>query len=120
MNFAGNFCKACSLDFTNLIKLSSMQGVYYYFYQLLRNEAEARAQKSKKRGNADASVGMLTSLVIAALAGYKFLLLLTLQVVSCLHLSSRILILHFLLEIYIVFTFVFGGALSHLLQHQNA
>jgi hypothetical protein len=82
MNFAGNFCKACSLDFTNLIKLSSMQGVYYYFYQLLRNEAEARAQKSKKRGNADASVGMLTSLVIAALAGYKFLLLLTLQVVS--------------------------------------
>lgn len=53
-----------------------MQGVYYYFYQLLKNEAEARAQKSKKLGNADASVGMLTSLVIAAVAGYKFLSLL--------------------------------------------
>jgi adenine nucleotide transporter 17 len=59
----------------SLLGTAISQGVYYYFYQLLRNEAEARAQKSKKRGNADASVGMLTSLVIAALAGCANVLL---------------------------------------------
>lgn len=47
--------------------------MYYYFYQLLKNEAEAQARRSRKLGNADASVGMLTSLVTAALAGYKFI-----------------------------------------------
>jgi hypothetical protein len=57
-----------------------MQGVYYYFYQLLKNEAEARARNSVKLGNAGASVGMLTSLVIAALAGYNFKSHSTLQV----------------------------------------
>ena len=66
----------------NLNKLLTMQGVYYYFYQLLRNEAEDRAQKSKKLGHGDGTVGMLTSLVVASLAGYKFLLLLLLQVVT--------------------------------------
>ena len=65
-----------------------MQGVYYYFYQLLKNEAEAQARKSVKLGNADASVGMLTSLVIAALAGYKLTSHSTLQVISNLRFSS--------------------------------
>jgi len=60
-----------------------MQGVYYYFYQLLKNEAEAQARRSKKLGNADASVGMLTSLVIAALAGYKYISQSTLNVYAC-------------------------------------
>lgn len=66
-----------------------MQGVYYYFYQLLRNEAEARAQRSKKLGNVGASVGMLASLIIASLAGYKFSSLLY-KLFPYLHLASRI------------------------------
>ncbi|KAG0565793.1 hypothetical protein KC19_7G015100 [Ceratodon purpureus] len=59
----------------SLLGTACSQGVYYYFYQLLKNEAEARARKSVKLGNADASVGMLTSLVIAAMAGCANVLL---------------------------------------------
>ncbi|KAG0558065.1 hypothetical protein KC19_10G002000 [Ceratodon purpureus] len=59
----------------SLLGTAFLQGAYYYFYQLLRNEAEARAQKSKKLGYADASVGMLTSLVIATVAGCANVLL---------------------------------------------
>ena len=47
-----------------------MQGVYYYFYQLFKTEAESRSQKLLKRGTGDGTVGMFTSLFIAALAGY--------------------------------------------------
>lgn len=59
----------------SLLGTACSQGVYYYFYQLLKNEAEARARNSVKLGNAGASVGMLTSLVIAALAGCANVLL---------------------------------------------
>ena len=47
-----------------------VQGVYYYFYQNFKNEAEARALRAKKLGKGDGTVGMFTSLFIAALAGY--------------------------------------------------
>ena len=46
-----------------------VQGVYYYFYQIFRNRAEAAALKQKKIGIGDGSVGMLSSLFIAALSG---------------------------------------------------
>lgn len=48
------------------------QGVYYYFYQIFRNRAELEAIQQKKRGIGDGSVGMFTSLVVAALSGYLF------------------------------------------------
>lgn len=49
--------------------ISMIQGVYYYFYQIFRNNAEVAALEHKKRGIGDGSVGMLSSLVVAALAG---------------------------------------------------
>ncbi|KAL3690275.1 hypothetical protein R1sor_016584 [Riccia sorocarpa] len=53
----------------SLIGTAASQGVYYYFYQLFKNDAEARAIRRKKRGLGDGSVGMFGSLFIAALAG---------------------------------------------------
>ncbi len=47
-----------------------VQGVYYYFYQVFRNQAEKLALRRKKRGKGDGTVGMFGSLVVAALAGY--------------------------------------------------
>lgn len=46
-----------------------IQGVYYYFYQIFRNKAEAIAVDRRKRGLGDGSVGMLSSLVVAAISG---------------------------------------------------
>ena len=46
-----------------------VQGVYYYFYQIFRNKAEAAALEHKKQGIGDGSVGMLSSLMVAALSG---------------------------------------------------
>lgn len=46
------------------------QGVYYYFYQIFRNKAEVAALERSKMGIGDGSVGMLSSLVVAALSGY--------------------------------------------------
>uniref|UniRef100_M4DKL1 Peroxisomal nicotinamide adenine dinucleotide carrier n=1 Tax=Brassica campestris TaxID=3711 RepID=M4DKL1_BRACM len=45
------------------------QGVYYYFYQVFRNQAEAAALQQSKIGFGDGSVGMFSSLLVAALAG---------------------------------------------------
>ncbi|BBN19526.1 solute carrier family 25 (peroxisomal adenine nucleotide transporter), member 17 [Marchantia polymorpha subsp. ruderalis] len=53
----------------SLIGTACSQGVYYYFYQLFKNEAEARSIRRKQRGVGDGSVGMFTSLIVAALAG---------------------------------------------------
>ncbi|KAJ0564443.1 putative NAD/FAD transporter SLC25A32 [Helianthus annuus] len=47
-----------------------LQGVYYYFYQIFRSKAEAAALKLKKEGSGDGSVGMLSSLMVAAMSGY--------------------------------------------------
>lgn len=46
-----------------------LQGVYYYFYQILRNKAEVAALEHRKKGIGDGSVGMFSSLVVAALSG---------------------------------------------------
>lgn len=65
------------LKYTICIKLSGsyiiatliLQGVYYYFYQIFRNKAEAAALERKRRNIGDGSVGMLSSLLVAAMAG---------------------------------------------------
>uniref|UniRef100_A0A2P2NJ37 Peroxisomal nicotinamide adenine dinucleotide carrier-like n=1 Tax=Rhizophora mucronata TaxID=61149 RepID=A0A2P2NJ37_RHIMU len=48
---------------------AASQGVYYYFYQIFRNKFEAAALEHMKKGIGDGSVGMLSSLIVAALAG---------------------------------------------------
>ncbi|XP_020211617.1 peroxisomal nicotinamide adenine dinucleotide carrier [Cajanus cajan] len=53
----------------SLVGTAASQGVYYYFYQIFRNKAEAAALNQKKMGISDGSVGMLSSLLVAALSG---------------------------------------------------
>ncbi|XP_031255625.1 peroxisomal nicotinamide adenine dinucleotide carrier [Pistacia vera] len=53
----------------SLVGTAASQGVYYYFYQIFRNRAEAKALEHKRKGFGDGSVGMFSSLVVAALAG---------------------------------------------------
>ncbi|XP_033146501.1 peroxisomal nicotinamide adenine dinucleotide carrier isoform X2 [Brassica rapa] len=57
----------------SLAGTAASQGVYYYFYQVFRNQAEAAALQQSKIGFGDGSVGMFSSLLVAALAGYKWL-----------------------------------------------
>ncbi|XAR65902.1 hypothetical protein NMG60_11011898 [Bertholletia excelsa] len=53
----------------SLVGTAASQGVYYYFYQIFRSRAESAAREHKKRGIGDGSVGMFSSLVVAALSG---------------------------------------------------
>ncbi|EEF35485.1 peroxisomal nicotinamide adenine dinucleotide carrier [Ricinus communis] len=53
----------------SLVGTAASQGVYYYFYQIFRDKAEAIALEHKRKGIGDGSVGMFSSLVVAALAG---------------------------------------------------
>ncbi|VVB02804.1 unnamed protein product [Arabis nemorensis] len=53
----------------SLAGTAASQGVYYYFYQVFRNQAEAAALAQRKKGLGDGSVGMFSSLLVAALAG---------------------------------------------------
>ncbi|XP_059666378.1 peroxisomal nicotinamide adenine dinucleotide carrier-like [Cornus florida] len=53
----------------SLVGTAASQGVYYYFYQIFRNKAEATAFDRKRKGFGDGSVGMFSSLVVAALSG---------------------------------------------------
>ncbi|KAK4436541.1 Peroxisomal nicotinamide adenine dinucleotide carrier [Sesamum alatum] len=53
----------------SLVGTAASQGVYYYFYQIFRNKAEVTALEQRKKGIGDGSVGMLSSLVVAALSG---------------------------------------------------
>ncbi|XP_028795984.1 peroxisomal nicotinamide adenine dinucleotide carrier isoform X1 [Neltuma alba] len=53
----------------SLVGTAASQGVYYYFYQVFRSKAEAAALEQKKIGIGDGSVGMLPSLLVAALSG---------------------------------------------------
>lgn len=53
----------------SLVGTAASQGVYYYFYQLFKDEAEAIALKRKKGGLGDGSTGMFSALIVAALAG---------------------------------------------------
>ena len=54
----------------NLISSITLQGVYYYFYQLFKDEAEAIAMRRKKRGFGDGTTGMFSALIVAAISGY--------------------------------------------------
>lgn len=53
----------------SLLGTAASQGVYYYFYQVFKNKAEAIAAANKKKGQGNGSVGMFSWLVVAALAG---------------------------------------------------
>lgn len=53
----------------SLVGTAASQGVYYYFYQIFRDKAEAVARERKRKGFGDGSVGMFSSLVVAALSG---------------------------------------------------
>ncbi|XP_076882398.1 peroxisomal nicotinamide adenine dinucleotide carrier-like isoform X1 [Bidens hawaiensis] len=53
----------------SLVGTACSQGVYYYFYQIFRSKAEATALRRKKEGSGDGSVGMLSSLMVAAMSG---------------------------------------------------
>ncbi|GAY49392.1 hypothetical protein CUMW_118750 [Citrus unshiu] len=53
----------------SLVGTAASQGIYYYFYQLFKNKAEAFAVARKARGRGDGSVGMFSWLIVAALAG---------------------------------------------------
>ncbi|CAI0443525.1 unnamed protein product [Linum tenue] len=50
-------------------RLLLQKGVYYYFYQIFRDRAQAKALKRQRKGFGDGSIGMFSSLVVAALAG---------------------------------------------------
>ncbi|CDP14058.1 unnamed protein product [Coffea canephora] len=53
----------------SLVGTAASQGVYYYFYQIFRSKAEAAALQRRRNGVGDGSVGMFSSLVVAALSG---------------------------------------------------
>ncbi|KAK2983241.1 hypothetical protein RJ640_023361 [Escallonia rubra] len=53
----------------SLVGTAASQGVYYYFYQIFRNKAVATALERKRRGIGDGSVGMFSSLLVAAFSG---------------------------------------------------
>lgn len=54
---------------TSLVGTAASQGVYYYFYQIFRTKAEITALERRKRGLGDGTVGMFSSLMVAALSG---------------------------------------------------
>ncbi|KAF9598820.1 hypothetical protein IFM89_031488 [Coptis chinensis] len=53
----------------SLVGTAASQGVYYYFYQIFRDKAEATARYRLKKGTGDGTVGMFSSLVVAAISG---------------------------------------------------
>ncbi|XP_026662326.2 peroxisomal nicotinamide adenine dinucleotide carrier-like isoform X2 [Phoenix dactylifera] len=53
----------------SLVGTAASQGIYYYFYQVFKNRAEARAVARKKKGLGDGTVGMFSWLIVAAVAG---------------------------------------------------
>uniref|UniRef100_A0A0E0CI71 Peroxisomal nicotinamide adenine dinucleotide carrier n=1 Tax=Oryza meridionalis TaxID=40149 RepID=A0A0E0CI71_9ORYZ len=53
----------------SLIGTAASQGIYYYFYQILKNKVEDLAVARGKKGLGDGTVGMLSWLGIAAVAG---------------------------------------------------
>ncbi|KAG8648814.1 peroxisomal nicotinamide adenine dinucleotide carrier isoform X3 [Manihot esculenta] len=53
----------------SLFGTAASQGIYYYFYQVFKNRAEAIAASRKAKGHGDGNVGMFSWLVVAAIAG---------------------------------------------------
>ncbi|KAL7244531.1 hypothetical protein ACSBR2_000006 [Camellia fascicularis] len=60
----------------SLLGTAASQGIYYYFYQVFKNKAEAIAIAHRNNGRGDGTVGMFSWLVVAAIAG-SFNVLLT-------------------------------------------
>ncbi|XP_078437910.1 peroxisomal nicotinamide adenine dinucleotide carrier-like [Wolffia australiana] len=53
----------------SLIGTAASQGIYYYFYQIFKNKAEAIAASRKKKGRGDGTAGMMSWLIVAAISG---------------------------------------------------
>ncbi|XP_015880005.1 peroxisomal nicotinamide adenine dinucleotide carrier [Ziziphus jujuba] len=53
----------------SLLGTAASQGIYYYFYQVFKNKAEAVAAARRDKGHGDGTVGMISWLVVAAIAG---------------------------------------------------
>ncbi|XVF41277.1 hypothetical protein PTKIN_Ptkin01aG0267700 [Pterospermum kingtungense] len=53
----------------SLFGTAASMGIYYYFYQLFKNKAEAIAAARKQKGRGDGTVGIFSWLLVAALAG---------------------------------------------------
>ncbi|XP_062163626.1 peroxisomal nicotinamide adenine dinucleotide carrier-like isoform X2 [Alnus glutinosa] len=53
----------------SLLGTAASQGIYYYFYQVFKNRAEAVAAARRDKGRGDGTVGMFSWLVVAAIAG---------------------------------------------------
>ncbi|XP_004300061.1 PREDICTED: peroxisomal nicotinamide adenine dinucleotide carrier-like isoform X1 [Fragaria vesca subsp. vesca] len=53
----------------SLLGTAASQGIYYYFYQVFKNKAEAIAAARKLKGRGDGTIGMFSWLTVAALAG---------------------------------------------------
>lgn len=69
-------CNACHKVMRNwvlfyVLSFSWWQGIYYYFYQVFKNKAEAIAAARKLKGRGDGTIGMFSWLSVAALAGYS-------------------------------------------------
>jgi adenine nucleotide transporter 17 len=58
-----------SMSYVFIVSFSCWQGVYYYFYQVFKNKAEAIATARKAKGRGDGTIGMFSWLTVAALAG---------------------------------------------------
>lgn len=53
----------------SLFGVAASLGIYYYFYQVFKNKAEAIAAANRVRGRGDGTVGMFSWLLVAASAG---------------------------------------------------
>lgn len=53
----------------SLFGTAASMGIYYYFYQVFKNKAEAIAVARLHKGRGDGSLGMFSWLLVAALAG---------------------------------------------------
>ncbi|XP_050132855.1 peroxisomal nicotinamide adenine dinucleotide carrier-like isoform X2 [Malus sylvestris] len=53
----------------SLLGTAASQGIYYYFYQVFKNKAEAIAIARRAKGRGDGTIGMFSWLLVAAFAG---------------------------------------------------
>ncbi|KAJ9673158.1 hypothetical protein PVL29_023023 [Vitis rotundifolia] len=53
----------------SLFGTAASQGIYYYFYQVFKNKAEAIATANRVKGRGDGTVGIFAWIIVAAFAG---------------------------------------------------
>ncbi|XP_068327947.1 peroxisomal nicotinamide adenine dinucleotide carrier-like [Pyrus communis] len=53
----------------SLLGTAASQGIYYFFYQVFKNKAEAIAIARRAKGRGDGTIGMFSWLLVAAFAG---------------------------------------------------